>query len=142
LPYETRLEVQDRNLKDEKLNTTFIEETEAFMKSKLKLDGLIIRDISGLISKVINHIILQTRIGIFEFCFKRDMTSTLEQNLQEVISCAVDQSSIIPSNKEKAKEIVLISIREAIYNGSENQSRLFKITIKNLSNDVYASLGT
>ncbi|NMB65951.1 MAG: hypothetical protein GYA16_13895, partial [Spirochaetes bacterium] len=126
LPYETRLEIQDRNLKDEKLNNMFIEETEAFMKSKLKLDGLMIRDISGLISKVINHIFYKQGLEFSNFVLNGDMTSTFEQNLQEVISNAVDQSSIISSNKEKAKEIVLISIREAIYNGSENQSRYLK----------------
>jgi len=126
LPYKTRLEVQDRNLKDEKLNNMFIEEIEVFMKNKFKLDGLIIRNISGLITKVINHIFYKQGLEFSNFVLNGDTTSTLEQNLQEVISNAVDQSSIIPSNKEKAKEIVMISIREAVYNGSENQSRYLK----------------
>ena len=126
LPYETRLEIQNRNLLDEKLAEQFFEETESFLKQKLKVVGITVRDMSGLISSIINSIFYRQGLEFSNFVLNRDSTATFEQNLQSVVSKAVDESPVVPANKEKVKELILITIRDIIYNGSETQSRYLR----------------
>lgn len=126
LPYETRLEIQNRNLLDEKLTEQFFEETESFLKQKLKIIGITVRDMSGLVSSIINNIFYRQGLEFSNFVLNGDSTATFEQNLQSVVSKAVDESVITSANKEKVKELILITIRDIIYNGSETQSRYLR----------------
>lgn len=52
------------------------------------------------------------------------------KELPSIISQIVDSAAIKPSNKEKIKSALLITIREIIYNGSEIQKKY----LRNLSN--------
>jgi hypothetical protein len=86
LPYETRLEIQNRNLLDEKLDEQFFEETESFLNQKIKVVGITVRDMSGLISSIINSIFYRQGLEFSNFVLNRDSTATFEQNLQSVVS--------------------------------------------------------
>jgi hypothetical protein len=126
LPYETRTEIEQRNLKDEILFNSFFQETQETIKKYFVDVDVRVKDIESLITKVFNKIFLRQGLEFSNFVLKGDSNSVMEQNLNDVISSAVDESSVIISNKEKVKTALHLAIRDIVYNGSENQLRFLK----------------
>jgi hypothetical protein len=126
LPYETRTEIEQRNLKDEILFNSFFQETQETIKKYFVDVDVRVKDIESLITKVFNKIFLRQGLEFSNFVLKGDSNSVMEQNLNDVISSAVDESSVIISNKEKVKTALHLAIRDIVYNGSENQRRFLK----------------
>lgn len=126
LPYETRTEIEQRNLKDEILYNAFFEQTQLTIKKYFSDLEVKVRDIETLITKVFNKIFLRQGLEFSNFVLKGDSNSVMEQNLNDVISSAVDESSVIVSNKEKVKTALHLAIRDIVYNGSIEQRRFLK----------------
>lgn len=126
LPYETRLEIENRNLKDEALFKAFYEQTQETIKKYFLDIEVKVKDVETLITKVINKIFLRQGLEFSNFVLKGDCHSVIEQNLNDVISLAVDESSVILSNKEKVKTAIHLAIRDIVYNGTQEQRRFLK----------------
>lgn len=126
LPYETRLEIENRNLKDEALFKAFYEQTQETIKKYFLDIEVKVKDVETLITKVINKIFLRQGLEFSNFVLKGDCHSVIEQNLNDVISLAVDESSVILSNKEKVKTALHLAIRDIVYNGTQEQRRFLK----------------
>lgn len=126
LPYETRLEIGDRNLKDEVLFNNFYAQTQGTIKKYFKDIEVKVKDIEALISKVLNKIFLRQGLEFSNFVLKGDSHSVIEQNLNDVISLAVDESTVIVGNKEKIKTVLHLAIRDIVYNGTSEQRRFLK----------------
>jgi hypothetical protein len=126
LPYETRLEIRDRNLNDNNLIDTFNKETIETIQKFFKEQEVSIKNIQNLINIVLNKIFHKQGLDFSNFVLHGDNQSIIEQNLREVINEAVDQSNVILNNKEKVKIAMHIAIRDIVYNGSDNQRRFLK----------------
>lgn len=126
LPYETRCEIGERNLKDELLFNDFYAQTQETIKKYFIDIDVKVKDIEGLITKVFNKIFSKQGLEFSNFVLHGDSHSVIEQNLNDVISAAVDESSVILGNKIKVKSALHLAIRDIVYNGSKEQNRFLK----------------
>lgn len=126
LPYETRLEIGDRNLKDEVLFNSFYSQTQETIRKYFSDVEVRVKDVETLITKVFNKIFLRQGLEFSNFVLKGDSHSVIEQNLNDVISLAVDESNVILANKEKVKTALHLAIRDIVYNGTQEQRRFLK----------------
>lgn len=126
LPYETRLEITQRNLSDQHLIKTFYEQTSLTIKKYLKEQDVVIKDSTSLIDEVIHKIFHQQGLEFSNFVLHGKSQSAIEKDLQETINQTVDESSVVLKNKELVKTALHIAIREIVYNGTTEQKKYFK----------------
>lgn len=126
LPYETRLEIEQRNLKDEILLNTFFEQTKNQIKKYFDDLSVNVKDIQTLITTIFNKIYEKQGLEFSNFVLNGDNKSNIEQDLSSVIASVVDTSSVVLKNKEKVKTAIHLSIREIIYNGTKEQHRFLQ----------------
>ena len=127
LPYETRIEIEERNIQDEVLYTKFYEQTQETIKKYFKDVQVNVKDIETLITKVFNKIFHKQGLEFSNFVLHGDSQSVIEQKLNDVIGSAVDESSVVITNKEKVKTALHLAIRDIVYNGSLEQRKFLKI---------------
>jgi len=72
LPYETRLEIQDRNLNDNKLIDEFNDETIKIVKKYLKDSVVSVHHVNELLNNVLNKIYYQQGLEFSNFVLKGD----------------------------------------------------------------------
>lgn len=126
LPYETRVEIQNRNLADAQLLETFYEQTSEIIKKYLKEESVSVRDITKLIDEVIHSIFYQQGLEFSNYILHGKSQQVIEKDLQDVINSVVDNSSVVDKNKEKVKTAMLMAIRDIVYNGTIEQKKYFK----------------
>jgi len=126
LPYETRVEIQNRNLSDVQLLETFYEQTSETLKKYLQEESVIVRDLIKLIDEVIHSIFYQQGLEFSNYILHGKSQQVIEKNLQEVINLVVDNSSVVDKNREKVKTALLMAIRDIVYNGTIEQKKYFK----------------
>ncbi|MFN8277490.1 MAG: hypothetical protein U0T84_08410 [Chitinophagales bacterium] len=126
LPYETRVEIQNRNLADAQLLETFYEQTSEIIKKYLKEESVSVRDITKLIDEVIHSIFYQQGLEFSNYILHGKSQQVIEKDLQDVINSVVDSSSVVDKNKEKVKTAMLMAIRDIVYNGTIEQKKYFK----------------
>jgi hypothetical protein len=126
LPYETRIEIEERNIQDEVLYTQFYEQTQETINKYFKDVQVNVKDIETLITNVFNKIFHKQGLEFSNFVLHGDSHSVIEQKLNDVIGAAVDDSSVIITNKEKVKTALHLAIRDIVYNGSLEQRRFLK----------------
>lgn len=126
LPYETRIEIEQRNLKDELLFKDFYAQTQDTIRKYFVDTDVRVRDVEVLITRVFNKIFLRQGLEFSNFVLKGDSQSVIEQNLNDVISLAVDESNVVVNNKEKVKTALHLAIRDIVYNGTLKQRKFLK----------------
>lgn len=126
LPYETRIEIEQRNLKDELLFNEFYSQTQNTIKKYFADIDVRVKDVEALITKVFNKIFSKQGLEFSNFVLKGDSQSVIEQNLNDVINLAVDESKVVISNKEKVKTALHLAIRDIVYNGTFEQRKFLK----------------
>lgn len=126
LPYETRVEIEARNLQDEVLFSAFFNETEITIKKYFSDIEVNVRDLTSLITQVFNKLFLKQGLEFSNFVLNGNSKVVVEQKLNDVIGVAVDESSVIVTNKEKVKTALYLAIRDIVYNGTENQRKFLK----------------
>lgn len=126
LPYETRCEIGERNLKDELLYKNFYSQTQDTIKKYFNESEVRVKDVETLITKVFNKIFSKQGLEFSAFVLHGDSHSVIEQNLNDVISLAIDESSVSLGNKEKVKSALHLAIRDIVYNGTNEQIRFLK----------------
>ncbi len=126
LPFKTRLEIEERNIKDEILLNTFFSQTKDLIKKYFKDLDVNVKNIQTLIGEIFNKIYEKQGLEFSNFVLNGDSKSIIEQDLAMVIANTVDNSSVVLKNKEKVKTAIHLSIREIVYNGSPEQHRFLK----------------
>lgn len=126
LPFETRIIIEERNIKDEILLNTFFEQTKKQIQKFFDDLSINVKDIQKLITDIFNKIYEKQGLEFSNFVLHGDNKSNIEQDLSSVIGNVVDSSSVVLQNKEKVKTAIHLSIREIIYNGTEEQHRFLK----------------
>lgn len=126
LPYETRVEIQNRNLADAQLLETFYEQTSEIIKKYLKEESVSVRDLTKLIDEIIHSIFYQQGLEFSNYILHGKSQQVIEKDLQDVINSVVDSSSVVYKNKEKVKTAMLMAIRDIVYNGTIEQKKYFR----------------
>lgn len=126
LPYETRLQIQERNLIDGSLVKKFLEETKEIIKKYLDNEDVSVRDTAKLINETIHKIYHQQGLEFSNFILNGDNKDVIEKKLRDVVANVVDNSSVIEKNRTSVKNAVILTIRDVVYNGSEDQIKYLK----------------
>lgn len=126
LPYDTRLEIQNRNLADEQLLDSFYSQTASIIKKYFKDEDVVVRDLSKLIDETIHKIFYQQGLEFSNYILHGKSQHVIEKDLQEIISRVVDESSVVDKNKEAVKTALLMAIRDIVYNGTTEQKKYLK----------------
>lgn len=121
LPYETRCEIEERNLNEESIYTVFKEQSISIVNRFLKDKDVSAKDIYSLIEGCLRTIFKKQGLEFSNFVINGDSSQLVEQHLDDVIGQAVDASSVIIKNKQKVKEALHLAIREIVYHGTKEQ---------------------
>ena len=123
LPFETRLEIKERNIKEKELMESFHKQTEEILRIYLKKSKIRVQDISQLINDTIHRIFYKQGLDFSNFILHNESKQTIEQDLPQLINQIVEESAVVQNNKEEVKKALLITIREIIYQGNIEQKK-------------------
>lgn len=126
LPYETRLEIRDRDINEIGLLETFLAQTELQLKDNLKDNHVNVKDLASLIEGTIREIYYQQGLEFANFIVNGDSKNVVEKDLADIIGITVDKSPVVLMNKEKVKSALLMTIRDIVYNGTIEQKQYLK----------------
>jgi hypothetical protein len=126
LPYDTRVEIQQRNLSDIELQRIFYEQTESVIRKYLKDGEGSVKNLAHLIDEIIQKIFYQQGLEFSNFVLHGDSKKSVDKDLQQTINIAVDESKVIEKNKEIVKTCLQVAIRSIVYSGTYEQRRYLK----------------
>lgn len=127
LPYSTRKEITERNLKDVDLDSTFSEQTCEKLKVYLKDESIVVKNVANLVKETVKTIFYEQGLEFSNFMLRKDDNgASIEKHLVQVVDKVVDESSVIVGNRVKVKECLIYVIKEIIYNGTIEQKRFLK----------------
>lgn len=126
LPFDTRLEIHNRNLADNQLLEMFYLQTSEVIKKYFIEKDVIVRDLSKLIDETVHRIFYQQGLEFSNYILHGKSEQVIEKDLQDVINRVVDESAVIDKNKELVKTALLMAIRDIVYNGTFEQKKYFK----------------
>ncbi len=126
LPYETRKEITERNLRDLNLEQEFTEQTTQKIKDYLKDEKIIVHNVSELVKEIVRTIFYEQGLEFSNFLINKDSNNCIEKQLIDVVEKVINASSIKGENKPKVKECLIYAIREIVYNGTIEQKRYLK----------------
>lgn len=121
LPYETRREIQSRNLKDAALHEAFRQQSRARLETFL--DPARTRGGLELLEKILHRLFYQQGLEFSGFVLNGENRDAIEKNLGEVISTVVEDNSVDPAQREGVKAALHIAIRDMVYNGTHEQKQ-------------------
>ena len=130
LPYDTRLKIGEKNLLNGALYENFKSSSSEKLKKHLSGLGVSVKEPTSLIDKVINRVFYQQGLEFSDFILNGHTETGFEKDLPQIISDVVEESAVVPKNRESVKNAMLITIRDIVYNGSAEQKEF----LTNLSN--------
>lgn len=126
LPYDVRLQIQERNLNDAALHAAFVSGCEARLSKNLKDSGIRVQDCSALIVKTVSQLFHQQGVEFADFVLAGQNTKAFEKNLPELVARVVEQSSVIPKNRSAAQQALLMTIRDLVYRGNGEEKEFLR----------------
>jgi len=126
LPFSTRKEITERNLKDINLEKTFLIQTSEKIKKYLNDENIKIQNVVELVKSVIHTIFYKQGLEFSNFILNNNTENSIEKQLVDVVEQTVNESSIIPKNRNKVQECLMYAIRDIVYNGTNEQKRFLK----------------
>lgn len=126
LPYDTRLLLAERDIKDNQLHLDFKNESTVILKSNLKHFNISIRDEYSVLENIIHNIYYHQGLEFADFILNSVNKNVIDDSLSSIVARVVDDSTILKENKSKVKTALLISIREIAYNGSNIQREFLR----------------
>lgn len=130
LPYETRYEIQQRNIEDALLHEQFQNDLEESFKANLAGIQVSVKDCLNVVESLINQLYFKQGVEFADFILRGESQDAFEKSLPDIVGQVVDESTVIVKNKEKVKNALLITIRNLVYNGTKEQ----KSFLQKLSN--------
>ena len=117
LQYSQRVAIQERNLLDAALQKAFREDTKSDLENYFGQTGLSLRSGIQLVESVLHQLFYQQGLDFSNFIMTRDSTEAFEKNLPDIVSGVVEKKSC----NTKIKNALLQTIRNMVYNGTDNQ---------------------
>ncbi|UCC79862.1 MAG: hypothetical protein JSW64_00475 [Candidatus Zixiibacteriota bacterium] len=126
LPYQTRLSIQQRNIMDLNAYDNFIESLDKTLKLHLRKEKIRVGDCKKLIMDTFHSLFYQQGLEFSNFILRGVNRDTFEGNIVEIIDRTIDKSPVVEKNKEKVKYVLIDTIRQIVYKGSETQKHYLK----------------
>ncbi|MDR4501176.1 MAG: hypothetical protein MRJ96_06970 [Nitrospirales bacterium] len=126
LPYETRKELTDKNLRDLALHKSFRESIVPELKKYLRTDDVRIQDAVSLINETLNKLFYRQGLEFSDLVSTGHSKEAFEKDLYGTISEVVDESRVILKNKQSVKKALLLTIRNLVYHGTTEQKEYLK----------------
>lgn len=126
LPYETRLELKQRDIEDASLQDIFETETTELIKTNLNIIGVEIKEVYSIFEEILHWIYYRLGLEFSDFILNESSKDTIDDSLGTVVAKVVDDSKKTVQNKDKINTALLISLREIVYNGSNNQREFLR----------------
>ena len=121
LRYEERLAIADRNLRDDALYETFVVDTKNDLETYLDETILGIKEGIELVEALLHDLFSKQGLEFTDFVLHRASKDSLEKNLPDLVSAAVESSAKVKSGKPAIKSALLATIRHIVYNGTRSQ---------------------
>ena len=126
LPYETRLAIQEKNLSDQALFENFLGSASQIFNDHLQNQKVNLKSPEILIGTVINKLYYQQGLEFSNFVLNGENVEAIEKNLQDIIGNVVDESRIVPLDKNKISTALLLTIRDIVYRGNEDIKEILR----------------
>ena len=126
LPYQTRLELEQKNLEDQALHEEFFASAKDRLRSRLTKTNTRVQDALKLLNETINSIFKQQGLEFADFVIRAESSKAIEKSLNDIVNAVVQESSVIPKNKRKVADALLGTIREIIYKGTAKEAEYLK----------------
>jgi hypothetical protein len=126
LPYETRLEIQQRNIADYALYEKFREETTSQLAQKLSELGISIGEPYKLLEDVLHRLFRQQGLEFSNFVSTGDGSLSVEKSLQTIVHDVIDDSKTNRKDRQATADVLLQVIRGIIYNGTNEQLQFIR----------------
>ena len=118
LPFETRVLIQERNLRDAALHEEFKTLGAERLHKYLGSANISTEDALALLEQSFHRLFHQQGLEFADFVLKGENREAFEKRLPDIIAAVVDGTSVKISNRESVKTILLVAIRDLIYRGS------------------------
>ncbi len=126
LPFETRIELAERDIKDAQLQTDFKSECEFQIKENLKIANVQAKNVYEIFEEIIHSIYYRQGLEFSDFILNEANKEVIDDSLRTIVGRVVDDTEVKIENKNKVKTALLVSIREVAYNGSEIQREFLR----------------
>ncbi len=121
LPYETRLELAESQEADSKLYEDFKSQSLYVLREELRARDVKVKDEFSLLERTFHDIYNQQGLEFAQFVESGDGEDAIDKSLADIVNKLVDDSNVIPDNKNRVTPALLHSIRRIVYNGTDRQ---------------------
>ncbi|UII31026.1 hypothetical protein LVD17_22290 [Fulvivirga ulvae] len=126
LPYDTRIEIQERNINDIRLKEEFTEQSVGILKKYLTLKDVKVNNIEAILDHLLNKLFYSQGLEFSNFMLHSNSESVVEKELRQVIAETVEEKKVSMNNRESVKEALMFGVREIVYNGSHVQKKFLR----------------
>jgi hypothetical protein len=126
LPYETRLEIMERNLEDGELQEKFDKSLNERITKLLREEKVRVNDVPDLVRKTIHSLFYRQGLDFANFILENKNDDVAVLNLSNVVREIVDNSKVVDHNKELVKNILHNVIRNVAYDGTDIEKNYLK----------------
>jgi len=126
LPYQTRLEIQNRALRDLALYEEFKASTEEKLRHYMPEEAMNGADCYPLVEAVLHQVFRQQGLEFAEFVLQGEAAHAVEKSLPEITAQIVDDCSTLKGHVAQVKSSLLMAIREIVYNGTSSQAEFLR----------------
>lgn len=121
LPYETRVEIQLRNLSDTALYETFCKEAQNQIDTKLREYNITLVDPYKLYEEIFHRLFKQQGLEFSNFLETGDGSLSVEKSLQAIIQGVVEDRGVTDKSRHAVIDVLQQAVRQTIYGGTQEQ---------------------
>jgi len=124
LPFETRMELQEKSLEDKRIYEQFKKKALERLVKFAKVNLIQIKSVNqeAMLERVFCELFKKQGLQFSNFVLKEAVGSnTVDSSLGDIISVVVEEQIPTSGNKEKVKIALLAAIRDIIYSGSNEE---------------------
>ncbi|HUN07636.1 MAG TPA: hypothetical protein PLQ56_13595 [Aggregatilineales bacterium] len=121
LPYETRLEIQERNLADLALYKIFYTETETLLRETVNERDASLNVPYNLFEEIFHRLFRQQGLEFSNFLETGDGSISVEKSLRAIIEDVVESNGITSNKRHAIQDILQQVVRNTLYRGSIEQ---------------------
>ena len=126
LPFETRVELVERDIRDAQLQKDFKQESEKLIKANLKIVDVNVKNVYTIFEEILHSIYYRQGLEFSEFIINNTCKDIVDDSLRTIVGRVVDDTDIKIENSSKVKTALLVSLREIAYNGSHVQREFLR----------------
>ena len=121
LQYEQRRAIQARNLHDAALQQEFRDDSKSDLENYFDRTGFSLDLGVQLVESILHQLFYEQGLDFANFIMNRDGNEVFEKSLTDIVSKVVERKSYPNRNKNEIKSALLQTIRNMVYNGTNNQ---------------------